>query len=51
MQQSSNRFIQSKLSLKTSDQVKIRSGSRNSQSETADLVQEVDSKVGEMIYL
>ena len=36
-QQSSKRSIQSKLSLKTSVQVKIRSGSHNSQSETADL--------------
>ena len=36
-QQSSSRSIQSKLSLKTSDQAKIRSGSHNSQSETADL--------------
>ena len=40
------RSIQSKLSLKTSDQVKIRSGSRNSQSKQLICVQEVDSEVG-----
>ena len=50
-QQSSSRSIQSKLSLKTSVQFKIRSGLHNSQSDQLFCVQEVDSNGGEIIYL